>query len=222
MAALWEDSGRPKITASETPTSASAAAAAAYARRRRRARCRASFDQRLRVVALDRIVRLTEVASPGAAVEGGGDSHGLLLSNTIMLVLLSPMLNVKVRKDDPTDLYEQVAAEIRRAIADGEAKPGERLPPAKDLAAVLDVNTNTVFRALAPPPRRRPARVPPRTRHLRRRHPRTGRRRPAGTRARPLRPPARLPHRRAHRDHPGRRLTKPDKSTRWPRLTQRG
>jgi GntR family transcriptional regulator len=58
------------------------------------------------------------------------------------------MLNVKVRKDDPTDLYQQVAAEIRRAIADGEAEPGERLPPAKDLAAVLDVNTNTVFRAL--------------------------------------------------------------------------
>jgi GntR family transcriptional regulator len=58
------------------------------------------------------------------------------------------MLNVKVRKDDPTDLYRQVAAEIRRAIADGEAQPGERLPPAKDLAAVLGVNTNTVFRAL--------------------------------------------------------------------------
>jgi GntR family transcriptional regulator len=58
------------------------------------------------------------------------------------------MLNVKVRKDDPTDLYEQVAAEIRRAIADGEAQPGERLPPAKDLAAILDVNTNTVLRAL--------------------------------------------------------------------------
>ena len=29
---------------------------------------------------------------------------------------------------------------------DGEAKPGERLPPAKDLAAVLGVNTNTVLR----------------------------------------------------------------------------
>ena len=51
-------------------------------------------------------------------------------------------------KRDPTDLYEQVAAEIRRAIADGEAKPRERLPPAKDLAAVLGVNTNTVLRAL--------------------------------------------------------------------------
>ena len=58
------------------------------------------------------------------------------------------MIRVKVNKSDPTDLYEQVAAEIRRAIADGEAKPGERLPPAKDLAAVLGVNTNTVLRAL--------------------------------------------------------------------------
>ena len=58
------------------------------------------------------------------------------------------MLNVKVDKRDPTDLYEQVAGEIRRAIADGEAKPGERLPPAKDLAAVLGVNTNTVLRSL--------------------------------------------------------------------------
>jgi GntR family transcriptional regulator len=46
------------------------------------------------------------------------------------------------------DLHEQVAGEIRRAIADGEAKPGERLPPAKHLAAVLGVNTNTVLRAL--------------------------------------------------------------------------
>jgi GntR family transcriptional regulator len=58
------------------------------------------------------------------------------------------MISVKVNKSDPTDLYEQVAAEIRRAIADGEAKPGERLPPAKDLAAILGVNTNTVLRSL--------------------------------------------------------------------------
>jgi GntR family transcriptional regulator len=58
------------------------------------------------------------------------------------------MLEVKLNRSDPTDLYEQVAGEIRRAIAEGEAKPGERLPPAKDLAAVLGVNTNTVLRAL--------------------------------------------------------------------------
>lgn len=58
------------------------------------------------------------------------------------------MFLVKVNRQESTDLHEQVAAEIRRAIADGEAKPGERLPPAKDLAAVLGVNTNTVLRAL--------------------------------------------------------------------------
>lgn len=48
----------------------------------------------------------------------------------------------------PVALHEQVAAAIRRAIAEGEASPGERLPPAHDLAAVLGVNANTVFRAL--------------------------------------------------------------------------
>ncbi len=58
------------------------------------------------------------------------------------------MFSVKVDQRHPTNLHEQVAAEIRRAIADGEAKPGERLPPAKDLAAVIGVNTNTVLRAL--------------------------------------------------------------------------
>ena len=58
------------------------------------------------------------------------------------------MFDVKLDRGDPTVLYEQVAGEIRRAIAEGEAKPGERLPPAKDLAAVLGVNTNTVLRAL--------------------------------------------------------------------------
>ncbi len=58
------------------------------------------------------------------------------------------MRHVKLDRDNALDLHQQVASEIRRALADGEAKPGERLPPAKDLAAVLGVNTNTVFRAL--------------------------------------------------------------------------
>jgi GntR family transcriptional regulator len=58
------------------------------------------------------------------------------------------MLQIEIDRDEPTGLHEQVAAEIRRAIAEGEAKPGERLPPARDLAAVLGVNTNTVLRAL--------------------------------------------------------------------------
>ena len=53
-----------------------------------------------------------------------------------------------VSKQEPLDLHEQVAAQIRRAIADGEAAPGERLAPAVDLAAILGVNKNTVIRAL--------------------------------------------------------------------------
>jgi GntR family transcriptional regulator len=60
----------------------------------------------------------------------------------------STTLGFGVDLSSPVPLHEQVAAAIRRAIADGEAGPGDRLPPAKDLAAVLGVNANTVFRAL--------------------------------------------------------------------------
>jgi len=60
----------------------------------------------------------------------------------------STMLPVKIDSQSSVPLFEQVTAELRRAIADGEAGPGERLPPAKDLAAVLGVNSNTVLRAL--------------------------------------------------------------------------
>lgn len=58
------------------------------------------------------------------------------------------MLDVNVDRAGPVPLHDQVAAQIRRAIAEGEAGPGERLPLAKDLAAVLGVNKNTVLRAL--------------------------------------------------------------------------
>jgi GntR family transcriptional regulator len=62
--------------------------------------------------------------------------------------VLSTKATVAVDLSSPVPLHEQVAAAIRRAIADGEAQSGERLPPARDLAAVLGVNANTVFRAL--------------------------------------------------------------------------
>jgi DNA-binding transcriptional regulator YhcF (GntR family) len=58
------------------------------------------------------------------------------------------MFELKVDRSEPVPLHDQVAAEIRRAIADGEAGPGERLPLTKDIAAVLGVNKNTVLRAL--------------------------------------------------------------------------
>jgi GntR family transcriptional regulator len=53
-----------------------------------------------------------------------------------------------IDSSDRTALHDQVAAQIRRSIAEGDASPGDRLPPAKDLAAVMHVNTNTVLKAL--------------------------------------------------------------------------
>jgi GntR family transcriptional regulator len=58
------------------------------------------------------------------------------------------MFAAKIDRDEDLPLHDQVASEIRRAIAEGEADRGDRLPPAKDLATVLGVNTNTVLRAL--------------------------------------------------------------------------
>jgi GntR family transcriptional regulator len=67
---------------------------------------------------------------------------------SMMLLSLALAAYMKIDPSSPVPLHEQVAGALRRAIADGEAKPGERLPPARDLATVLDVNANTVFRAL--------------------------------------------------------------------------
>jgi GntR family transcriptional regulator len=62
--------------------------------------------------------------------------------------MTSTMICVNVDRSDSLPLHDQVAAEIRRAIAEGEAVPGERLPLPKDIAAVLGVNKNTVLRAM--------------------------------------------------------------------------
>ena len=62
--------------------------------------------------------------------------------------IISTMDLKTVSRSDLVPLHEQVAGELRRAIANGEAGPGDRLPLAKDLAAVLGVNKNTVLRAL--------------------------------------------------------------------------
>lgn len=47
------------------------------------------------------------------------------------------MFGIRIDRDEQVALHDQVEAEIRKAIAEGEAAPGERLPLAKDIAAVL-------------------------------------------------------------------------------------
>jgi GntR family transcriptional regulator len=78
-------------------------------------------------------------------VAGGRDSVEI---NAIEASIDSTMKPVKIDHSDPTPLHDQVAAQIRRSIAEGDAAPGDRLPPAKDMAAVLEVHSNTVLRAL--------------------------------------------------------------------------
>ncbi|MGI5490825.1 GntR family transcriptional regulator [Microtetraspora malaysiensis] len=55
---------------------------------------------------------------------------------------------LKLDLNDPRPLHEQVADAIRRAIVQGDVAPGDRLPPARDLADALGVNANTVLRSL--------------------------------------------------------------------------
>ncbi|MFD5215583.1 GntR family transcriptional regulator [Microbacterium sp. NPDC058345] len=44
-------------------------------------------------------------------------------------------------------LFEQVAASVRTAIAAGRIASGDRLPPAREIAAGLGINLHTVLRA---------------------------------------------------------------------------
>ena len=52
-----------------------------------------------------------------------------------------------IDRSDATALHEQLAASVRRAVNDGTLEPGERLPPARDVAVVVEVNQNTVLQA---------------------------------------------------------------------------
>lgn len=58
---------------------------------------------------------------------------------------------MKIILDAPSSvpLYVQIAAGVRGALARGELESGERLPAARSLAEVLDVNLHTVLRAYA-------------------------------------------------------------------------
>ena len=44
-------------------------------------------------------------------------------------------------------LYHQIADGVRRALIEGNLKPGDRLPPGRELAVSLGVNLETVQRA---------------------------------------------------------------------------
>jgi GntR family transcriptional regulator len=51
---------------------------------------------------------------------------------------------------DPTDtepLFQQIVSTVKRGVAVGRLKPGERLPSVRELAKELVINPNTIARA---------------------------------------------------------------------------
>ena len=54
---------------------------------------------------------------------------------------------IRIDPGDPRPLYEQIELQVRAAIGDGALPPGERLPPARELAEDIGVNVHTVLRA---------------------------------------------------------------------------
>ncbi len=55
---------------------------------------------------------------------------------------------IHVDPSSPVSLYLQIAGEIRRLIALGALRPGERIPTVRELAVEARVNRNTAARAV--------------------------------------------------------------------------
>ena len=56
-------------------------------------------------------------------------------------------MEISVDKQSPLGLKEQIKRQIRILVQAGDLIPGQALPPAKDLAGLLNVNRNTVSQA---------------------------------------------------------------------------
>lgn len=55
---------------------------------------------------------------------------------------------IEINPSNPAPLYLQIAEQLRRLIALGLLKPGERLPTVRELAGQTRVNRNTAARAI--------------------------------------------------------------------------
>lgn len=54
---------------------------------------------------------------------------------------------IRIDVEGRRPLFEQIAAGVRTEVVAGRLAPGDRLPPARELAAALDLNVHTVLHA---------------------------------------------------------------------------
>ena len=57
------------------------------------------------------------------------------------------LMTIKLDFRSAKPIYAQIVDQIKHMIASGELKPGDQLPPVRELAADLQVNFNTIARA---------------------------------------------------------------------------
>lgn len=57
------------------------------------------------------------------------------------------MLRLGIEIDSPLPAYQQIIRGIKLEILAGRLKPGDRLPPIRDLAKLLKLNPNTVAKS---------------------------------------------------------------------------
>jgi GntR family transcriptional regulator len=53
---------------------------------------------------------------------------------------------ISIDPSSPIPLADQVARSVRAGLADGSVRPGDRLPPAREVAAALGIGLHTVLR----------------------------------------------------------------------------
>ncbi|MFI6457951.1 GntR family transcriptional regulator [Streptosporangium amethystogenes] len=58
-------------------------------------------------------------------------------------------MQLNIDPNSAVPLFDQIAQGLRRELITGTLQPGDHLPPAKTLAASLQVNLHTVLRAYA-------------------------------------------------------------------------
>jgi GntR family transcriptional regulator len=56
-------------------------------------------------------------------------------------------VNLRVESHSPEPIFQQLAFQVKSAVARGELEPGDKLPSVRELAKDLAINPNTVARA---------------------------------------------------------------------------